>query len=120
MTRHDTRSPDHRSENSHGLLRFEFAQAGTEETLYVTGELDVSTAPALEHAVSRVLDGQGGDFRIDVGGMTFMDSTGARALLRLNSRFMNLGRRLVIVSPTRQVRLVLEILGLDQLIDVRR
>lgn len=120
MTRQGTSSPGRRSEISDDLLRFEFARTRSAETLYVTGELDVSTAPALERAVARTLDGQGGEFRIDVRRMTFMDSTGAQALLRLHRRITGLGRRLVIVSPPRQVRLVLEILGLDQLIDVRQ
>ena len=119
MTRQSISSPDGRSETSNDLLRCEFARTGPEETLYVTGELDVSTAPALERAVARTLDGQGGEFHLDLGGMTFMDSTGARALVRLHRRFTRLGRQLVLVSPTRQVRLVLEILGLDQLIDIR-
>jgi anti-sigma B factor antagonist len=120
MTRQGTTSPDRRSEISDDLLRFEFARDGTEETLYVTGELDVSTAPALEHAVARTLDGQGGEYHLDVGGMTFMDSTGAGALMRIHRRFTGFGRRLVIISPTRQVCAVLEILGLDQVLDVRR
>ncbi len=119
MTRQRTSSLDRRSEIPHDLLRLEFAQTGAEETLYATGELDVSTAPALEHAAARMLDGQGGEFHLDVRGMTFMDSTGAHALVRLHRRFTDLGRRLVIVSPTHQVRMVLEILGLDQVLDVR-
>lgn len=104
---------------SDDLLRFEFLPDG-EDTLCVTGELDVSTAAGLEHAAARAFDGQGGDFHLDVRAMTFMDSTGAQALLRLHRRLTGLGRRLVIVSPTRQVRLVLEILGLDQVLDVRQ
>jgi anti-sigma B factor antagonist len=120
MTRHDTSSPDRRSETSDDLLRFEFSWDGSEETLYVTGELDVSTAPTLEHAVARTLDGQGGEFHLDVRRMTFMDSTGAQALLRLHRRLTGLGRRLVVVAPSRQVLLVLQILGLDHVLDVRR
>jgi anti-anti-sigma factor len=103
------------------LLRFEFVRTSEgEDTLYVTGELDVSTAARLENASARALDGQGGDFHLDVRAMTFMDSTGAQALLRLHRRLTELGRRLVIVSPTRQVRLVLEILGLDEVLYVRQ
>lgn len=103
------------------LLRFEFGRTNAgEDTLWVAGELDVSTAAGLEHAVARALDGQGGDFHLDVRAMTFMDSTGAQALLRLHRRLTGLGRRLVIVSPTRQVRLVLDLLGLDKVLDVRQ
>jgi anti-anti-sigma factor len=101
------------------LLRFELVRDGKTETLYVTGELDIATASALEHAVARSLDGQSGEFFLDVRDMTFMDSTGAQALLHLHRRLTALGRQLVVVSPTRPVHLVLEILGLDQLIDVR-
>jgi anti-anti-sigma factor len=104
---------------SDDLLRFEVARDGSTETLHVTGELDIATARALEHAVARSLDGQGGEFFLDVRDVTFMDSTGAQALLRVHRRLTALGRRLVVVSPTRPVRLVLEILGLDQIIDVR-
>ena len=111
---------DGTSEMSDDLLRFEFDRAGGQDTLWVTGELDVSTAAGLEHAAARSLDGRGGDFHLDVRAMTFMDSTGAQALLRLHRRLTGLGRRLVIVSPTRQVRLVLEILGLDRVLDVRQ
>ena len=120
MTRQDTSSPDRRFEMSDDLLRFEFSWDGSEETLYVTGELDVSTAPTLEHAVARTLDGQGGEFQLDVRRMTFMDSTGAEALLRLHRRLTSLGRRLVVVAPSRQVLLVLEILGLDHVLNIRR
>jgi anti-anti-sigma factor len=74
----------------------------------------------LEHAVARTLDGQGGEFHLDVRGMTLMDSTGAQALLPVHRRITALGRRLVIRSPTPPVRLVLDILGLDQVIDVRQ
>jgi stage II sporulation protein AA (anti-sigma F factor antagonist) len=105
---------------SDDLLRFELARNDADETLYVAGELDVSTASGLEHAVARALNGQGGEFRLDVRGMTFMDSTGAQALLRVHRRIAGLGRRLVIVSPTPAVRLVLEILGIDQVIDVQQ
>jgi anti-sigma B factor antagonist len=105
---------------SDDLLRFEFVRTGPEETLYVTGELDVSTAPALEHAVFRTLDGQGGEFHLDVRGITFMDSTGAQAFLHLHRRVARLGRRLVVVAPSRQTLQVLQILGLDRVLDVRR
>lgn len=99
------------------LLRCKLGHDGT-ETLFVMGELDISTAPTLERAVRDALDGQGGEFRLDLSQLTFMDSTGANSLLHLHKRVDGLGRRLVVVSPTDAVRMVLEILGLDQVIDL--
>jgi anti-anti-sigma factor len=48
-----------------------------------------------------------------------VDSTGARALLHVHNKFESVGRRLVILSPTRPVWRVLRIMGLDQVMDVR-
>lgn len=101
------------------LLQFQREQNGASETLYVSGELDIATASMLERTVAGTLDGQGGEFRLDVSAMTFMDSTGAQALLHVHNRVESLGRRLVIVSPTRPVRRVLEIMGLDRVITVQ-
>lgn len=119
MTRQSTSLPDCKSEISDDLLQFEFARYGSEATLYMTGELDVSTAPALEHAVARTLDGQAGEYHLNVGGMTFIDAAGANALLRLHQRLADLGRPLVVVAPSPQAVQVLGILRLDQVLDVR-
>jgi stage II sporulation protein AA (anti-sigma F factor antagonist) len=101
------------------LLAFRLGQNGTAETLYVTGELDVASAPALAHAVAHAIDGQGGEFRLDISGLTFMDSTGAGGLLHVHNRVEALGRRLVVVSPTPAARRVIDLMGLDQVLDVR-
>ena len=101
------------------LLQFKLSKNGTAETLFVSGELDISSAPALEHAVSQALDGQGDEFRVDISGLTFMDSAGAQALVRVHNHVERVGRQLVVVSPTPGVRMVFEILGLEQIIDVK-
>ena len=101
------------------LLRFRLGQDGAAQTLYVSGELDIASAPALEQTVAGTMDGQGGEFCLDVSALTFMDSTGARALLHVHNRVESVGRRLVILSPTRPVWRVLKIMGLDEVTDVR-
>ena len=63
-----------------GLLRFRLGRDGAAQTLYVSGELDIASAPALEPTVAGTMDGQSGEFCLDVSALTFMDSTGARAL----------------------------------------
>ena len=102
-----------------GLLRFRLGRDGAAQTLYVSGELDIASASALEPTVAGTMDGQSGEFCLDVSALTFMDSTGARALLRVHNRVESVGRRLVILSPTRPVSRVLRLTGLDQVMDVR-
>jgi anti-sigma B factor antagonist len=69
---------------------------GAVETLHVSGALDVATAPELERAVVSALDGQGGEFHLDLSGLTFMDSSGAKVLLHLHNRVEALGRHVVL------------------------
>lgn len=102
-----------------GLLQFRLGRDGAAQTLHVSGELDIASAPALEPTVAGIMDGQGGEFCLDVSALTFMDSTGARALLQVHNRVESVGRRLVILSPTRPVSRVLRLMGLDQVMDVR-
>jgi anti-anti-sigma factor len=101
------------------LLRFKLSKNGAAETLLVAGELDISSATAFEQAVGRALDRQGQEFRLDMSELTFMDSSGAKALIHAQRHLERLGRRLVIVSPTHAVRMVLDSLGLDQVFDVQ-
>jgi anti-sigma B factor antagonist len=101
------------------LLRTRLSRYSAVPTLYASGELDIATAPVLEHAVARALDGQGGEFQLDLSGLTFLDSSGTKALVALHNRVESLGRRLVIVLPSRPARLVLGIMGLDTVLDVR-
>jgi anti-sigma B factor antagonist len=101
------------------LLRTRLSRYGPVQTLYASGELDIASGPVLEHAVVQALEGQGGEFCLDLGGLTFMDSSGAKALLSARSRVESLGRRLVIVSPSGPVRRVLALVALEQVLDVR-
>jgi anti-anti-sigma factor len=102
-----------------GLLHFQLDWDGTVDTLYVAGELDIATAPELERAVDAGLDGRSGEFRLDLGGLTFVDSSGAQALLHAQNAVESRGRRLVLVAAQRPVRRTLEVMGLYEVFDVR-
>ena len=99
------------------LLRL--SRYGAVETLYVSGELDLASAPVLERTVAGALDGQWGEFRLDLSGVTFMDSSGSKALMRVHNQVEAFGRHLVVLSPAPVVQSVLEVLGLNRVMDVR-
>ena len=44
------------------LVRFTYEWDGATQTLHVAGELDIATAPALDDAATRTLNGKQGDF----------------------------------------------------------
>ncbi len=55
---------------------------GVRHTIVLTGELDMATASRLEAAVAAAIARGDRELVLDLRGVTFMDSTGLRALLR--------------------------------------
>jgi anti-anti-sigma factor len=88
-------------------------------TISVRGELDLSTAPALEGPLEEALGGEG-SVLVDLSECEFIDSTGIALLVRAWQRLESdgNGRGLVICSHSDQVRRVLEITGLELSIPV--
>jgi anti-anti-sigma factor len=89
-------------------------------TIFVRGELDLSTAPELEGPLDQALDSGAGSVLIDLSGCEFIDSTGIALIVRAWQRLDRGkdGRALVICSGNEQVRRVLEITGLELSIPV--
>jgi anti-anti-sigma factor len=69
-------------------------------TVVVAGEIDLDTAPAVRDEVLRHLQG-GATVHLDLGEVTFMDSSGLHLLLATRRRAAEVGAalRLVRVSP---------------------
>jgi anti-sigma B factor antagonist len=87
-------------------------QITTEETpervrLSLAGELDIASAPVLERAVESV----DRPLVIDLGEVTFMDSTGLRALLLARQQAESGGQGLALRPGPRQVQRVFELSG---------
>lgn len=86
--------------------------------LEVAGEIDASSAPALD-AVMASLDEQQPRLVIDLRKVSFIDSTGLCTLLRAHRRLDEQGRRLVLADPSPAVRRLLDITGLSDVVDIR-
>jgi anti-anti-sigma factor len=81
--------------------------------LEVTGEVDLSSADQLRDTAIAALTPYGGTLRIDLAGVSFMDSTGLGALMAVYDHAGD-QHRVLIQNPRRNVRRILEITGLDQ------
>jgi anti-anti-sigma factor len=92
---------------------------GTGEKLILSGDVDGSSGAELERAVISAVDGQTNPFRMDISELAFIDSTGAHALLHVHNAIAACGWRAVFENPGREVRSVLHLLGLDQVLDIR-
>jgi len=89
----------------------ETVRAGA-HTLALTGELDLDSANKLEEAVREVC-ASGADLVIDLRKVTFMDSTGLRALIVAGTLCEENGHELRIV-PGEDIQRILEMTGLDR------
>ncbi len=82
----------------------------------VTGELDLATAPKLEEILAARPEGR--QVVIDLGGCSFLDSSGVRVLATTANALAAEGGRLQLVVDDAGIARILEITGIDTLIDV--
>lgn len=77
------------------------------------GEIDIQTGPTLvEQATDDVQVGVD-HVRLDLSRVTFLDSSGVTALLRICDHVERIGASIVLVDPAPMVRRILEVLGVD-------
>jgi anti-anti-sigma factor len=98
------------------LLEIENAVDGFKHTLRLTGEVDLSSAELLEDAMRQVCAGRRAtELVVDLGGVSFMDSTGLRTLLVGKALCARSGVELRVLPGHARVRRLLEITGLGAL-----
>jgi anti-anti-sigma factor len=81
-------------------------------TVVITGELDFTTRPVLAERLSLILRARPRRLVLDMAGTCFMDCGSARLIVSA-AQFLPEGRRPIIRHPSRAVRRVLELTGLD-------
>jgi anti-sigma B factor antagonist len=85
----------------------------------VAGEIDLHTATELQRAVDR-LSPFPHPVTLDLSGVGFIDSTGIRALLAINNRATETtGEAVRIVNPTDSTRRLLELTGIDKILNLQ-
>ena len=92
------------------MTEFEITQVSPER-YRLSGELDMATAETLRDALEPVVQANG-RLVLDVGEITFIDSSGLRALLQLSEQ-MNGSAPLVLSQVPPSVRRLLEVVGLE-------
>jgi anti-sigma B factor antagonist len=82
----------------------------------VRGELELATAPDLTAALDDAIRRSSGPFVIDLSTVGFLDSSGISCLVRARALLGRDDRTLGLVCPPGNVRRVLEIAGIDDLV----
>jgi len=99
-------------------LAFRSARDAGEASLAVTGEIDMFTAESLYERVSGLVGASTSVLVLDLGGVTFCDSLGVAALVRIYRYTTDLGCRVRLTNLREHVAHILHISGLDQVFEV--
>lgn len=80
--------------------------------LALSGELDLASIPTLLAHLKAVAESED-DVIIEMSGLRYIDSSGAKALLDAHRTFAQRGRGLGLAAPSPMTRRILEVLGLE-------
>jgi anti-sigma B factor antagonist len=95
-----------------GELSLEHSTQADCHTLLLAGELDMATAPELEASVAGLCAEGAGEVVLDLSGLTFIDSTGLRAILAARAQCVGGGREFALIPGQRSVQRLFELAGL--------
>jgi anti-anti-sigma factor len=88
-------------------------------TLVISGEIDIANADELAKDGWNALDAAPELLEIDLGDVTFIDSSGLGALVRIRNEAASRDIGIVLVRVPRSVQRVLDMSGLGAVLDVR-
>jgi anti-sigma B factor antagonist len=86
--------------------------------LTLRGELDLSTVDKVEHELAKAESADAPTVVVDLSSLTFLDSTGLRAVVTADERLRGRGGRLVIVRGPESVHRVFTITRLDERLEI--
>jgi anti-anti-sigma factor len=100
------------------LLEIAVSESGGVRKLLLTGELDMAGAGRFERLLTADQRSEASTFVIDLRGLTFIDSSGLRALIMADQQIRAEGGRFVVVRGHERVNEVLEMTGVAQRIEL--
>ena len=85
----------------------------------VRGEMDLHTAPKFQYAIERAAENEGvGAVVVDMGDVTFMDSTALSALMRSKDALEQQGISLRLAAPSKAVERIFSVTGFQDYFDI--
>lgn len=90
----------------------------SQDTIAVSGELDMASAPRLGAALRRLQDSGQRDIVLDLSNLQFCDSSGLSVFVQAHRDLRAAGGRLVLRSPSERLRMLLTATQLDQELEI--
>jgi anti-sigma B factor antagonist len=103
------------------IFSVQFRRVGGTVVVAVAGELDMYTAPTLRERLVDLVENQGCLFVVvDIGAVSFVDSSALAVLIGAHRRLRDRGGELRVSGPTNGVYKVFEITGLARELTITR
>lgn len=99
-------------------LNIDVIEKQDESIVYLSGEIDLYTAPDIKETVLPLTKKQAYCIQVDLDGVHYMDSTGLGVFISLLKSSKEHDSHLKIVNVQEQVFRLFEITGLNSIIDV--
>ena len=99
-------------------FRLEVRNQGRATVIAVSGELDLASSPALQEELERAIGSDATVIVLDLGRLSFMDSTGLHVLVKAHQRAHEAGRRFVVTKGGEQVQRLLDLTGVTDLMEI--
>ena len=102
------------------MLRASVSAGESGPVITLSGAADITTAAELSELITGQLAGETQRLTVDVAGLDFADTAAIRVLFVAAKRLRQRGGDLVLLRPQRALARVLEILGADEVVTIRR
>jgi anti-sigma B factor antagonist len=99
-------------------IQIEHRTADPWDVLDVAGEVDLSTAPALRAKLEELIDGGSRLLVINLGPVTFMDSSGLSVLVSAFKAMREVDGRIAVVCANPAISKIFTITGLDRVLAI--
>lgn len=99
-------------------LGIDVRQVSGRPVLFVTGEIDIYTAPLFKQSVVNLVSEGTNNVVIDLSGVTFMDSSGFGTLLGATRRLRPGGGGLHLAGPNSTIQRMLRLTRLDSIMEI--
>jgi anti-anti-sigma factor len=100
-----------------GRFAMRSERAGTDERVHLLGEMDLSVIGSVDREMRRAEAGDAARIVLDLSELEFLDASGIRLLLQMDSRSRSNGGRLRITrARAPQVQRVIELTGAAQVL----
>jgi anti-sigma B factor antagonist len=104
------------------ILPFDVAELhdGSTVRVLLRGELDMATRPRVERALRRAEDSGAAMIELDLGGLTFMDSSGVHVASEAHERARRKGHTLLVLEASERIQRIFEVTGSGHLLSCRQ